>query len=74
MKELMLRYRRLIIIFTHISLIVSAYFLSFVSRFEFSFFHSSQYMTLFLGTLLPLLVVRLASYWYFDLLKGSGGM
>ena len=70
MKELILRYRRLIIVLAHISLIASAYLLSFFSRFEFGFFYSPQYMNLFLGTLLPLLAVRLASYWYFDLFKG----
>lgn len=70
MKELILKYRRPIIVLAHITLVASAYLLSFISRFDLGFFYSPEYLTLFLGTLLPLLVVRLASYWYFDLFKG----
>lgn len=70
MKELILKYRRLIIVLAHIALIALAYFLSFASRFEVIFYRSPEYLSLFALTLIPLLVLRLSSYWYFDLFKG----
>lgn len=70
MKELILKYRRAIIVSIHMAIIVLAYLLSFASRFEILFYHSPENLSLFASTLIPLLVLRLSSYWYFDLFKG----
>lgn len=70
MKELILKYRRAIIVSVHMAIIILAYSLSFVSRFELIFYRTPENLSLFLSTLVPLLVLRLLSYWYFDLFKG----
>lgn len=70
MKEFIIRYRRVLVVFIHLVLIALAYTLSFASRFEFDFYYSSENTSLFAATLLPLLILRLSSYWYFDLFKG----
>ncbi len=70
MQDFIFKYRRVLIAAIHVALIALAYFLSFASRLEFSFYTSSQYSSLFASTLLPLMVLRLSSYWYFDLFKG----
>lgn len=70
MLDFILKYRRVLIVLIHITLIIIAYTLSFVSRFDLGFYHSSENSSLFTLTLLPLLLIRLSSYWYFDLFKG----
>ncbi len=70
MKELILKYRRTIIVFIHAAIIAAAYLLSFASRFELIFYKTPGNLSLFLSTLTPILVLRLISYWYFDLFKG----
>jgi len=69
-KDFILKYRRLFIVLIHATLITLAYALSFASRFEIIFYRSPETLSLFTSTLIPLLVLRLSSYWYFDLFKG----
>src|SRR3990172_12392684 len=69
-KDFILKYRRLFIVLIHATLITLAYALSFASRFEIIFYRSPETLSLFTSTILPLLVLRLSSYWYFDLFKG----
>lgn len=70
MKELILKYRRVLIVLIHVTLITLAYTLSFASRFEIIFYRSPETLSLLASTLIPLLVLRLSTYWYFDLFKG----
>lgn len=70
MKEFILKYRRVLIVLIHVALITLAYTLSFASRFEVIFYLSPETLSLFASTLIPLLVLRLSTYWYFDLFKG----
>lgn len=69
-KPFILKYRRVIVVSIHASLIVLAYSLSFLSRLESSFYLSSEYSTLFALTIIPLLFSRLTSCWYFGIFKG----
>lgn len=70
MQDFILKYRRILIVLTHAVLIILAYIFSFTSRFEISFYRSSENLSLLILTLPPLLICRLLSYWYFDLFVG----
>lgn len=71
MKEMVIFFRRPIVIFIQISLIVASFFLAFASRFELTFaYQRPEQFTLFLKTIPILILIRALSYWYFDLFKG----
>lgn len=71
MFELILRYRRHIVIVLQLLLIAISYFFAFVSRFEFSFmYRGTDYFSVFIETLPVLILIRAISYWHFDLFKG----
>jgi len=71
LKEFILNFRRPIVFLLQVSLIVIAYFLSFASRFELTFFYKRpEYLAMFFSTLPFLVLLRTVSYWYFDLFRG----
>ena len=71
MKDFILKFRRPLIFLLQVSLIVIAYFLSFASRFELTFYYKQpEYLSIFFTTLPLLVLLRTVSYWYFDLYKG----
>lgn len=71
MKDLILKFRRPLILLLQVSLIIVAYFLSFASRLELTFYYKQpEYLSLFFKTLPFLVLLRTVSYWYFDLYKG----
>lgn len=71
MKQLILTFRFPIVVLTQLTLITLAYFLAFASRFELTFvYEQPQYLALFLTTLPVLILIRMFSYWHFNLFKG----
>lgn len=70
MGERLLKYRLFLIVPMHGLLIITSYFLAFASRLDISFYNSNVYHWIFISTLIPLLAIRLLSYWYFDLFQG----
>jgi len=67
-KLLILKYRRILIVATHLFLVALAYYASFMLRFDFSL--SGEYASVFLRTLPFLIVVKLLVYYYFGLFHG----
>ncbi|MFA5363522.1 MAG: polysaccharide biosynthesis protein, partial [Candidatus Omnitrophota bacterium] len=63
-----LKYRRFLIIITHLILICAAYYLAFMLRFDFSL--SGDFFLVFLKTLPLLIIVKLAVFHYFGLFRG----
>ncbi len=70
MKETILKYRRVLIVLIHGGLIALSYFLAFVSRLDFIFYRSHEYLYLFTWTLPFLLALRLLACHYFNLYQG----
>ncbi|MCZ7583297.1 MAG: hypothetical protein M5R36_08155 [Deltaproteobacteria bacterium] len=64
----LVRYRRLLIVASQVLLVIAAYFVSFILRFEAS---PDEYAWgLFFGTLPWLLLVKVVIFYYFDLYRG----
>ena len=63
-----LRYRRLMVVTTHLVLVVASYWLAFVLRFDRMI--PRAYWSLFVTTLWPLLIFRLGSFAFFRLYSG----
>ena len=68
MKNFILKYRRLLVIFTHLILIIAAYLLSFYIRFEFKL--PVKYLPIILKTLPLLILIKIVIFYYFDLFSG----
>lgn len=66
--EYLLKYRRVLIIFVHIGLIVCAYFLAYLLRFDFNINH--DYFVVFKRTVLLLTAVKLVVFAHFGLFVG----
>lgn len=71
MIESIIPYRRQVVVLIQLILVFLAYLLSFVSRFDYTFIWGGQaYNDLFYRTLPALIIIRMASCWYFDLFRG----
>lgn len=71
MIDLLLAYRRPFIFFIESLLVILSFFLAFISRFDAGFAYSEpRYFQIFIATLPAVILLRLLSYWYFDLFKG----
>lgn len=67
-KNIILRYRRIIVAFVYVYLILSSYAISYLLRFD--FFIPEKYLSVFLKTLPLLLTIKLSIYLYFGLFYG----
>lgn len=67
-KLLLLKYRRIFIIATHLALICLSYYLSFLARFDFPIPY--EYYLVLLKTLPLLLIIKLVVFYYFGLFRG----
>ncbi len=67
-KQFFLEYRRLFIILAQIVFIISAFYLSYLLRFDFDV--PPEYMASFKRMLLPLLVLKLSIFWWFGVFRG----
>ena len=66
--DLLDKYRRPLIVFTHFIIIIAAYLFSFYLRFE--FFINHDYARLILKTLPLLILVKMSTFYYFKLFSG----
>jgi FlaA1/EpsC-like NDP-sugar epimerase len=67
-KELFIRYRKLLIAFSHVFFIAGAYFLAFYIRFEFNM--PVSYFKVFIDTLLYLILIKFIVFYIFRLYEG----
>ena len=67
-KELILRYRRLLVALAHVVLITGAYFLAFYIRFEFSL--PSPHFKVFINTFLCVILIKSVVFYLFRLYEG----
>ncbi|MDD5428207.1 MAG: nucleoside-diphosphate sugar epimerase/dehydratase [Candidatus Omnitrophica bacterium] len=67
-KEMILKYRRPIIILFHFCLIAAAYFFAFALRFDLNI--PKEYITIFFKTLPVLIIAKLAVFYYFGIFEG----
>jgi FlaA1/EpsC-like NDP-sugar epimerase len=67
-RQFLIRYRRLLIIITHLLLVWTAYSLAFLLRFEFAI--PSNYYLVFLKTLPLVLVIKVLVFYYFGIFQG----
>ena len=67
-KSLLLRYRRSLIIFTHLVLIVSAYLLSFLIRYDFRL--AQPVFPLIVKTITFVVIIKLSVFYYYGLFVG----
>lgn len=68
LKQLVLEYRRIFILLAQIIVIVSAFYLSYLLRFDFDI--PAEYLASFKKMLLPLLVLKLSIFWWFGVFRG----
>ncbi|MDD5120688.1 MAG: nucleoside-diphosphate sugar epimerase/dehydratase [Candidatus Omnitrophica bacterium] len=67
-KAFILKYRRLLIIFANLFLVVLSYYLSFILRFDFNL--PVDYFRVFINTLPFLIIIKLSVFYYFGLFRG----
>lgn len=68
LKEIIIKYRRVLVILAHLGIIFLSYLLSFYLRFEFNIPRS--YLDIFKSTVLIILFIKIIIFYYFGLLHG----